>query len=345
MFSPMMSVLLLPFLAAMFLAINMGASGTAPAFSAAYGARLISRERIAGLFGIFVFAGAVVAGKKVVLTIGRGILPEDVVGIALSTIILVSVGVSLLTANLLRVPQSTSQATVAALVGPAAYFGVLKTDKLLLEIIPMWLLLPVVSFGLTLMIGKLLYARSGARRSSWLAGTASRRAVRAAVILASCYVAFAIGSNNVANAAGPIVAMSLNELGQASLEGSFTLMMILATLMVAPCFAIGSSLLGSRVVKTTGREIVEFGPLGGTLVALVTATLLLFASVSRGIPTSLVQMNTAAIMALGVVKEGWEPIARRTSVRRLLTVWIVAPLMSLGISLAATAIADRAGLL
>ena len=56
-------------------------------------------------------------------------------------------------------------------------------------------------------------------------------------------------------------------------------------------------------------------------------------------------MNTAAITALGVIKEGRRPILRRTSVRKLLTVWIVAPLMSLGISFIITALADRAGLL
>lgn len=341
----MVSVLLLPFLAAMFLAINMGASGTAPSFSGAYGARLIRRERIAGLFGIFVFAGAIIAGKKVVLTVGRGIMPEEVMGITLTTIVLLSVALSLLLANLLRVPQSTSQATVSGLVGPALYFGVLKTDKLLLEIIPMWLVLPVVSFIITLAIGRLLYVPMSRRMPSWFLKPASRRAVQAVVIAASCYVAFAIGSNNVANAAGPIVAMSLKRMGQSASETNMTLLMIFATLMIAPCFAIGSSLLGSRVVSTTGREIVEFGPLGGTLVSLVTATLLLFASVSRGIPTSLVQMNTAAIMGLGVVKEGWGPILRRTSVRKLLSIWIVAPLVSLSVALAATALADRLGLL
>jgi sulfate permease len=141
----------------MFLAINMGASGTAPSFSAAYGAGLIRRERIAGVFGIFVLAGALIAGKKVAMTISRGILPEDVMGLTLTTIVLVSVALSLLMANLLKVPQSTSQATIAALVGPAVYYDVLKTHTLLFEVIPTWLLLPVASFLLTLAIGKLLY--------------------------------------------------------------------------------------------------------------------------------------------------------------------------------------------
>lgn len=74
MFSPMFSILLIPFLAAMFLAINMGGSGTAPSFSAAYGSNIIRKDLIPGLFGLFVFFGAIIAGKKVVLTVGKDIL-------------------------------------------------------------------------------------------------------------------------------------------------------------------------------------------------------------------------------------------------------------------------------
>jgi phosphate/sulfate permease len=247
-------------------------------------------------------------------------------------------------ANLLKVPHSTSQATIAALVGPAVYYDVLKTHTLLFEVIPTWLLLPVASFFLTLAIGKLLYNPLNKRLTNGFSKVAAHPSLKIAVLAASCYVAFAIGSNNVANAAGPIVAMALKSIGSPS-EATALLIMIFATLLIAPCFAIGSSLMGGRVLETTGREIVEFGPLGAVLVAVVTATLLLVASVSRGIPTSLVQMNTAAIMALGVTKEGWRFVASRTSVRKLLVVWILAPLMALGISFGLTALAEALGLM
>ena len=44
MISPLFSHLLIPFLVAMFLAVNMGGSGTSPAFSAAYGANNVANE-------------------------------------------------------------------------------------------------------------------------------------------------------------------------------------------------------------------------------------------------------------------------------------------------------------
>jgi sulfate permease len=344
MLSPMLSVLLIPFLAAMFLAINMGASGTAPSFSAAYGARIMRREHVPGIFGLFVLIGALLAGRKVSMTISRGILPEDLMGLTLTSIVLLSVALSLLLANVLRVPQSTSQATVASLVGPATYYGVLKTHRLMFEVIPTWLIMPIASFLITLAIGRLVYAPLNRRMKNGFSGAAKHPALPMLVMAASCYVAFAIGSNNVANAAGPIVAMADHQMGSTS-ESTLLITMIFATLLVAPCFAIGSSIMGTRVLDTTGRQIVDFGPLGAVLVSVVTASLLLLASVSRGIPTSLVQMNTAAIIALGITKNGWRSIASRTSVRKLLTIWIVAPILALTISLALTALADGLGLL
>jgi sulfate permease len=344
MFNPMYSVLLIPFLVAMFLAINMGGSGTAPSFSAAYGANIIRKDLIPGLFGLFVFFGALVAGKKVSLTISKGILPAEIMGITMTTIILLSVSVSLLMANLLKIPQSTSQATVFALTGPAIYFNMLKTQKLFFEIIPTWFILPCIAFLITLFVGKFIYPHIRQREILRFEALSQHPGWKVFVILASCYVAFAVGSNNVANAGGPIVSMVSNELKIDGGGDNFLLVMILATLIVAPCFAIGGSVFGKHVLQTTGREIIKFGPLGASLISITTASLLLWASVARGIPTSLVQMNTAAIIGIGVSKQGWQKTLKLASVKRLITIWIIAPLISLGLSFSFTIIASKLGL-
>jgi len=344
MFSPMFSALLVPFIAAMFLAINMGGSGTAPSFSAAYGANIIRKNLIPGLFGLFVFFGAVTAGTKVASTIGGAILPGESITLIMATIVLLSISLSLLIANLLKVPQSTSQATVFALVGPAIYFKILQTDKLFFEIIPAWFILPALSFVITFSIGKCVNKAATGLVILKFNAISRHPLLKAFVILAACYVAFAIGSNNVANASGPIVSMLSNELNIGTEGNGFSVIMILVTLIIAPCFAVGSLLFGRGIVKTTGKEIIEFGPLGATLISVVTATLLLVASIARGIPTSLVQMNTLAIMGLGVSKVGWKKVLVNTSVKKLLVIWIVSPLISLTLSFLLTAIADRMGL-
>ena len=154
-------------------------------------------------------------------------------------------------------------------------------------------------------------------------------------------MAFAIGSNNVANASGPLVSMAQNVLGTADGSSEFMLIMIILTFVIAPCFGIGSSFLGERVLGTTGKDIVSFGPLGATLISIVTASLLLTASLTKGIPTSLVQMNTGAIIGLGICKVGYKEILKNTPLRKIAIIWIVVPLIALFLSYSLTLIADK----
>lgn len=144
--SPIFNQLLIPYIIAMVLAMTMGGSGTAPAFSAAYGANVIRKSLIPGLFGIMVFLGAILAGKGTASTMGKGLLNPELMSFTLVSIILFSIAFSLVIANLAGIPQSTSQATVLAVTAPALYFNDLNTQKLFVEIIPTWFILPVASF-------------------------------------------------------------------------------------------------------------------------------------------------------------------------------------------------------
>lgn len=343
MLSPIFSILLIPFIIAMFLAINMGGSGTAPSFSAAYGSNMLRRDLIPGLFGIAVFLGAILAGKKVTMTISKGIFPAEMMGFTLVTIVLLAISISLLIANLLRVPQSTSQSTVFALIGPAVYFDVLNSDKVFFEILPTWFITPILAFIIVYIVGKFIYHPLKQKKIIAFDQINAYPIWRTIVILTALYVAFAIGANNVANASGPIVSMLSNNLQITGNDPQFILLIIVATLIIAPCFGIGSSIFGAGVVETTGKEIVEFGALGATLISIVTATLLLIASISKGIPTSLVQMNAAAIIALGVCKIGWRETLSRSSVKKMAIIWVIAPLISLLLSFSMVVVVDKLG--
>jgi phosphate/sulfate permease len=52
-------------------------------------------------------------------------------------------------------------------------------------------------------------------------------------------------------------------------------------------------------------------------------------------------MNTAAIIALSVCKTGWQETLSRSSVKKLATIWIIAPLISLILSFLMVVIADK----
>jgi sulfate permease len=346
MLSPLFNYLLVPFIIAMFLAVTMGGSGTGPSFSAAYGANVIRKSLIPGLFGIMVFLGAIIAGKGTATTIGKGLLAPEMMTYTMVSIILFSVAISLLIANLAGIPQSTSQSTVLAVSAAALYLNVFNSSKLFLEILPAWFILPVISFFLSLFIGKYIY-RPMRRRGITLprAQNENMKPVwNGLLVLMSCYVAFSIGSNNVANAAGPIASMTANELN-ISLDENFTLIMILSTLLVAPCFGIGSSLFGHKIVQNTGKEIVLFGKFEAVIIAFVSASLLLLASVTRGIPTSLVQLNVAAILGIGVAKLGTRNIFGKTEVKRFFVMWLIAPAIAFSLTLLLVFLADVYGFL
>ncbi|MHC1775784.1 MAG: anion permease [Lentimicrobium sp.] len=346
MVSPLFSHLLIPFIIAIFLAITMGGSGTGPAFSAAFGANVIRKSLIPGLFGIMVFLGAIIAGKATATTVGKGLINIELMNFTIVSIILFSVAISLLVANLFGIPQSTSQSTVLAVIAPAIYYHDFNPHKLFFEIIPTWFILPVIAFFISLFFGKYIYKpmRKRGLTISRSSNVNRKPILDTLILLMSLYVAFSIGSNNVANAAGPIASMTANELNIHG-ERNFLLIMILSTLMVAPSFAIGSSIFGDKILKNTGKEIILFGKIEAVIIAFVSASLLLLASVIKGIPTSLVQLNVAAILGVGVAKLGTRNIFRRTEVRKFFLMWLIAPVIAFVLTLVLLFLADRLGFL
>lgn len=323
-----LNLLTIPFLLAMFLAINMGGSGTAPAFSAAYGADVIKRTMIPGLFGIMVLAGALIAGKEVSLTLGTGLLEQSFFTPINTSVILLSIGLSLLIANLIGVPQSTSHASVLSIAGAATALDGINTRKLYYEIIPTWVMLPIISFLIILVAHKWIFPllRNKVFTTDY-SHLQEHRVLKILLIISSLYVAFSIGANNVANAAAPIASLTANEIGVDTLQ-NFRPIIILSVLIVAPCFAIGSSILGHKVTQKTGKEIVEVSPFYATVIAVIVASLLLLASITKGIPTSLVQLNAAGFIALSVSKNGFKNTFANKTVKRFFTVWAVAPIFA-----------------
>jgi sulfate permease len=332
---------IIPLLVAVFLAMNMGASGTAPSFSAAYGAGIIKRDHIPFLFGVFVLLGAVITGEKVIRTIGGSIIPAENMSMIVVTIVLLSAALSIFFANLLKVPQSTSQSTVFALVGCALPLNVLESSKLVYEMIPTWLFMPVISFVLTYGLGYILLKIKHKVTMIDFAKAKKNNLWRYITIACSCYVAFSIGSNNVANSAGPLASLAMNEL---SITDGGYIILLFSIMMIAPWFGIGSALMGKGVTKTIGHEIIKTGVFEATFISIITASLLLLASTTRGIPTSLVQMNTFAVIAVGMLKEGPGSILTRLSVIKLFTVWIIAPIIALAIAYFMTLSALKLGL-
>mgnify|MGYP001610782383 FL=1 len=296
----------------------MGASGIAPSFAAIYGSKWVRKKQALALFGFFVIVGAVLLGKNVTWTLGNGLLAKKYLNLDVVLIILTSAAVSLFLANMLKIPQSTSQVTVGALTGAGLYFNQLYTKTLLLKIIPAWIILPSLSAILTFFLYSKIYPPRHGNLHLYQRVFANEKKLRRASLAVSCYVAFAIGTNNVANAVGPLFGAGI--LGINS-----------GLWLIAPLFGIGAWLMGKGPLETAGKEIVPLGRVSSVLVSFVTATLLIVAS-SLGIPQSLVQLNLFSIFSISCLKNGHKCTIDHHITKKTFIVWAVTPLISLGLS-------------
>lgn len=301
-----------------FFALNMGASGIAPSFAAIYGSKWVRKKQALALFGFFVIVGAVLLGKNVAWTLGNGLLAKKYLNLEVVLIILTSAAVSLFLANMLKIPQSTSQVTVGALTGAGLYFKQLYTKTLLLKIIPAWIILPSLSAILTFFLYSKIYPPRHGNLHLYQMVFANEKKLRRASLAVSCYVAFAIGTNNVANAVGPLF-------------GAGILGINAGLWLIAPLFGIGAWLMGKGPLETAGKEIVPLGRVSSVLVSFVTATLLIVAS-SLGIPQSLVQLNLFSIFSISCLKNGHKCTIDHHITKKTFIVWAVTPLISLGLS-------------
>lgn len=300
-----------------FFAMNMGASGIAPTFSAVYGGKILSRRIAVILFTVFVILGAFILGNGVVKTLSQGILPKDYLTLNVALIILVSAALSLSLANILAIPESTSMVTVGAVTGAAFYFKHIQL-KTFLFIIPVWIAFPAISFVLTFLLYRRIYPPS--EKNLWLYQKifSHEKKLRYLAIIISCYGAFAVGTNNVANAVGPLV-------------GAKFIGMLPALALVAPFFGLGAFFLGKRNIDTFGKEVVPLGLITSNLICLITGSLLIFAS-SLGVPFPYVQLTALSIFAISCVKNGHRVMLGHHLTRRIIMVWTLTPLLAAFVS-------------
>ena len=301
-----------------FFALNMGASGIAPSFAPTYGAGLIKKSKAILLFAVFVVLGAVTLGKNVTLTLGKNLLPQEFISFNVVLIILGAATLGLFLANILKIPQSTSQVTIGSIVGAGLYFKHLNLGTIFGKILPMWVILPLLSYGLTWLIYRKIYPPGHDNLHIYQKLFANEKKLKLSALAASCYVAFAIGTNNVGNAVGPLF-------------GAGIIGVNLGLLLVSPLFGIGALALGKGTLETAGKEIVPLGLFSSTLVSFVTATLLIFASI-LGIPQSLVQLNILSIFAISCLKNGHKCTLDQQLTKKTFCIWLITPLISAAIA-------------
>ena len=195
-------VLIAAFAVAIFMGLNIGGNNAAAAMGAAYGAKARTKYQAVVLIGIFSLLGAVLSGEEVIKTLGKGILPAGTILLEGAVVAVAASALAVFLANILRVPISTSQAAVGAVVGIGLFYGASKLNLPLLGyIVAWWVVTPVLAWLLAYIMGKYFYADI----LVWLADHSDSEAsiqklLNIMLTISGCYVAFSAGANNAANA-------------------------------------------------------------------------------------------------------------------------------------------------
>ncbi|HEX6308394.1 MAG TPA: anion permease [Longimicrobiales bacterium] len=117
----------------------------------------------------------------------------------------------------------------------------------------------------------------------------------------ACFVAFAHGANDVANAVGPVAAVvSLYQAGFAAVPTEVSVP-IWVLVLGGGGIVVGLATLGYRVIATIGKEITEITPTRGFSAEFGAATTVLLAS-SLGLPVSTTHTLVGAVIGVGFAR-------------------------------------------
>jgi PiT family inorganic phosphate transporter len=131
-------------------------------------------------------------------------------------------------------------------------------------------------------------------------------------------MAFAHGSNDVANAVGPVAAVvSIAKTGMVSQQSALATWILL---LGAIGIVLGLATYGWRVMRTVGKKITELTPSRGFAAELAAASTVVIAS-GTGIPISTTHTLVGAVLGVGFAR-GIGAINLRI-VRNIMLSWIV----------------------
>ncbi len=324
----MVLLLLLTIAVGIYMAWNIGANDAANSMATSYGSRALTLKQIIIIAGILEFLGAVLYGKKVTHTIAKGIVPIDsippelaVIG-ALSAIL--SAGIWITIATYYHLPVSTTHSAVGAMLG----FGLASVSQkvislneinwnVMYKITASWIISPLLGAAMAFLIFSgiriILFEKFNIELVENVfkylqVGTAS-------------YVAFAHGSNDVANATGAMAAA----LGYVGVETPIWILVVGGL-----GIAIGIATWGYKVIETVGKRITELTPTRGFSAEFATATTVILAS-SLGMPISTTHTLVGSVIGVGFA--GGLASVDFSVVRRIIASWLLTVPIAAGLTI------------
>ncbi|MGB5850627.1 MAG: inorganic phosphate transporter [Ignavibacteriaceae bacterium] len=264
-------------LSGLFLGWSLGANDTANIFGTAVGTRMIRFRTAAIVTAIFVVLGAVISGAGPTHTLGK---LGEVNAIAGSFTVALAAAVTVAWMTKLKLPVSTSQAIVGAIIGWNFFTGSPTDINTLVKIVTTWVLCPLLAAAFAFVIYKITMAVLSRSRVHLLKQDSYNRV---GLLLVGAFGAYSLGANNIANVMGVFV--PANPFTDLSFSTLFTLSGTQQLFLLgAIAISIGVFTYSYRVMITVGNDLFKLTPVAA-LVVVLSESLVLFMFASKGLET------------------------------------------------------------
>ncbi len=288
---------------------SLGSNDSANIFGTAVASKTIRYRTAIIIAAIFIILGALLEGQEGLKTLSG--LTKQTLNTAFIASLAAALTVTLMT--ILKLPVSTSQAAVGAIIGIGIMLGDLNLSGLT-KVVLVWVGTPTGTVVISLILYPLL-----AKLFDLIPMNIFSRdyVLKAALLIAGSYGAYSLGANNVANVTGVYAKVGLLNLFQATLVGGVSI-------------ALGTLTFSKRVMMTVGSKLVKLDPFSA-FIAILSHSIILHIFALVGVPTSSSQAIIGAVLGIGILK-GIQTINMKTLIS-ILFGWVGTPLIAMLVSI------------
>ena len=295
----------------LFLGWSLGANDAANVFGTAVGTRMVKFKTAALVCSVFIVLGATISGAGAAHTLGR---LGSVNALAGSFTVALASALTTFWMTRLKIPVSTSQSIVGAILGWNLYSSSVTDSSSLTKIVTTWVACPLISA--TIAVGLFVVVRRVLKRAKPHLLQLDAL-TRLGLLLVGAFGSYSLGANNIANVMGVFVPD--NPFTDFQLFGTLTVTGVQQLFLLGGvAIAVGVFTYSDRVMATVGGGLARISPVPALIIVLAqSVTLFLFASeglehflASHGLPTfplvpvSSSQAVVGAIIGISLFKGG-----------------------------------------